>query len=553
MKIKLVFLFFLLGFFAIIARLFSLQVLQSHPLTQDYVNTTRVSPERGIIYDANHKILAANEITYTVCAQPKLISDKQQFINALDTVLHVGEATLSARYDDSKVWLAMARGVSNTQKMQLDAKHIPGICYEEERARYYPEASLSAHLLGFVGKNSQGDPTGYFGIEGYYDTDLTGLPGILKSEQDLLGRPIFLGTQERISSENGRNLILSIDASVQQIVKSNLIKGLQQYDVKQGCAIIADPHTMAILALSCLPDFDPNSYYDASPSSFLNTAISSAYEPGSTFKPLIVAAGIEEKVIKPDDIYDEAGPIQIGKYSIRTWDNTYEGKISVTRLLEKSSNVGMVWIGSKLGDQKVYDYIQKYGFGKPTGIDLQGEASGYIRPKSDWYPVDYATATFGQGIAVTPIQMIRALSAVINGGELLQPYVVSEIDQNGEQKIRKKTVIRRVMSEQTSAMMRTMLVAVVEHGEVNWARPAGYTFGGKTGTAQIPISGHYDASNTVASFMGFVPASNPKFIGMVILNSPHASQWGSETAAPLFFSIAKDLLVYYNILPDKPE
>lgn len=553
MKIRIVFLFFCLGFVAIIIRLFSLQVLQSHPLSRDYVDTKKVLPERGTIYDSNRKILASNQITYTLCVQPKDIQDKKQVIFIIDAITHLGEATISAKIDDTKVWAAVTSGISKEQKGQIEMAQQPGICFEEERSRYYPEASLSAHLLGFTGKDTNGTPVGYFGVEGFYDKDLTGLPGVETSERDLLGRPIFFGTQEKINSENGRDLIMSVNTSVQKIVKTKLQKAFEHYDVKAGCAIFADPYTMAILALSCLPDFDPQTYYDASNALYMNPAISTVYEPGSTFKPLIMAASIEEKVITPDSTYQEDGPVRVGDYQIRTWNNKYEGNITMTRILEKSSNVGMVYIGSKLGDEKMYDYIQKYGLGKTTGIDLQGESSGVMRPKNNWYPIDYATITFGQGIATTPIQMIRALSAVINGGNVLQPYVVSEIDQAGVKKVREKTVVRRVISEKTSAAMRKMLVSVVENGEVKWAKPKGYTFGGKTGTAQIPIAGHYDPTKTIASFMGFVPADHPKFIGMIILKEPQSSQWGSETAAPLFFDIAKDLLTYYNILPDKAE
>jgi cell division protein FtsI/penicillin-binding protein 2 len=223
----------------------------------------------------------------------------------------------------------------------------------------------------------------------------------------------------------------------------------------------------------------------------------------------------------------------------------------MTRILQKSSNVGMVYVGEKLGDQKLYDYLKKYGFGQPTGIDLQGEVSGYLKPKNSWYPIDFATVTFGQGIAVTPIQMIRAFASIINGGYLLRPYVVAKIrDQDGKEKIIKPQVERRIINEISSSIIKKMLIEVVEGGEVKWARPKGYTLGGKTGTAQIPIKGHYDPNKTIASFIGFGPVKEPKFLVLVILRQPKTSPWGSETAAPLFFEIAKEILIYYNIPPD---
>jgi cell division protein FtsI/penicillin-binding protein 2 len=211
----------------------------------------------------------------------------------------------------------------------------------------------------------------------------------------------------------------------------------------------------------------------------------------------------------------------------------------------------MVYVGEKLGDEKLYDYLKKYGFGQPTGIDLQGEVSGYLKPKSQWYPIDFATVTFGQGIAVTPIQMIRAFAALVNGGVIFRPYVVLKIiSSEGKQKIIKPKKEGQVITNITSQIIKKMLMEVVESGELKWARPKGYTLGGKTGTAQVPIKGHYDPQKTIASFIGFGPVKEPKFLVLVILRQPKTSPWGSETAAPLFFEIAKELLIYYNIPPD---
>ena len=223
----------------------------------------------------------------------------------------------------------------------------------------------------------------------------------------------------------------------------------------------------------------------------------------------------------------------------------------MTRILEKSSNVGMVYVGEKLGSKKIYDYLGKYGFGQTTNIDLQGEASGYLKPKADWYPIDYSTVTFGQGIAVTSIQMIRAFASIINGGNLMKPFLVQKIVSENKITEIKPKVEKRVISQLTSEIIKKMLVSTVENAEAKWDRPKGYVIGGKTGTAQIPIKGHYDPSKTIASFIGFAPASDPKFITLVVLYEPQTSPWGSETAAPLFFEIAKQLIVYYNISPSR--
>lgn len=550
-KIRLLFLFFLALFVAVCVKLFFIQVIASNAKTTDYVSSQKLTPERGKIFDRLGVPLAINQTTYRLFVEPKKIESKDDLIAKIDDVLHIGEATLESRIDMSKDWVSVKTDIDQATKEKLQKKIPVGIGFDDDPKRFYPEASLSAHILGFVGKNSKGDNVGYFGIEGFYDQELEGLAGFLKSERDLLNRPIFFGVQERVESQDGRDLYLTIDSAVQAIVKKKLQAALESYQAQEGCVIVADPYTMEIIALSCLPDFDPDTYYSFDEKYFKNSSISNLYEPGSTFKPLIVGAALKEKAITPDEIYDEQGPVKIGEYKIQTWNNQYEGKINITRILEKSSNVGMVYVGKKLGNDKLYKYIQNYGFGKTTGIDLQGEEGGYLKAKKLWYPIDFATATFGQGIAVTPIQMVRAFSALINGGNLLKPYIVKKTVDGDVVKERQPQVERKILDEKTSAIIKKMLVSTVEHGEFQWVKPKGYIMGGKTGTAQIPIAGHYDPNKTVASFIGFAPADKPKFIALTVLKEPKSSIWGSETAAPLFFDIAKDLMVYYNIPPDQ--
>lgn len=546
-KIRLVFFFFLFIFVAIVVKLFFIQVAPSSNTSQSYLKYKQIYPDRGMIMDRNEHPLALNRKTYLVFAEPKIINDISLVTDKVAKELSVDEATIEARLNPSLSWVKLAEGVSQKEKKSIEALKLRGIGFEEQSQRYYPEASLSAHLLGFVGKGKAGEPVGYFGVEGFYEQDLAGLLGFVKSEKDLIGRPILIGDQEKIDSENGRDLILTIDRTVQDIAKAKLKSGMESYQAKEGCVIIANPNTLELLALTCLPDYDPNAYFESNDETFNNQSISSLYEPGSTFKPLITAAGIEEKVIKADSKFDEKGPVTIGEYTIRTWNNKYEGKISMTRILEKSSNVGMVYIGSKLGKQNIKKYVDELGFGQKTGIDLQGESASYIR--NYWADIDYATVTFGQGIVVTPIQMVRAFSSVINGGNLMRPYVVKAMKTGTSIQEVKPRLDKKIFSDKTSTIVKKMLVSTVEHGEYKWAVPDGYHIGGKTGTAQIAVSGKYDASNTIASFIGFAPAEKPKFVALVVLKEPKSSIYGSETAAPIFFEIAKELLYYYNIPP----
>lgn len=548
-KTKLLFLFFLVIFGGILLKLAYIQLLKPPDNSFQYLRTQHLSAERGRIYDRNSQPLVVNKITYQLFAEPKLVKQPALTVKALDSVLKIGEATLEARLDMSKQWVSLATRVTSEQKQKIQDLKLSGLGFDDQFQRYYPEASIAAHLLGFVGKDQKGEDVGYSGIEGFYDQDLVGLPGVLKTERDLLGRPILFGLQEKTESEDGRDLLLTIDKSVQEIVKKRLLSGMERYQAKDGCVIVANPNTMEILALSCLPDFDPEKYYEFGEDYFKNAAISNLYEPGSTFKPLIMAAALNDGVVKEQDTFNENGPVENSGYTIRTWNNEYEGKISMTRILERSSNVGMVYLGDKLGKDKVYQYVKNLGFGKETNIDLQGEVTGRLREEKDWYPIDFATVTFGQGIAVTPIQMITAFASTINGGKLLRPYTVLKTIDGGDERIREPKVVRQVYSAKTSEIMRRMLYNTVEHGEFKWAKPKGYKFGGKTGTAQIPVGGTYDPTKTVASFIGFAPVDKPQFLALVILREPGSSQWGSETAAPLFFEIAKDLLVYYNIPP----
>jgi len=551
MKIKLIFLLFIALYAVLIIRLFFLQVIYS-PLSKSvYLKTNKLNPIRGRIYDMKDQSLVLNQNSYQLYVEPKKIEDKDRLLRLLSESLEIEEASISPKLDMSKDWVAIASGLTQEQKDKIDKLNLKEVGFDYQTKRFYPEASLSAHILGFLGKDSEGEDVGYLGLEGFYNRDLRGLPGFVETERDVAGRPILIGVQQRVEPENGRDLILTIDKNIQEINKRRLLEGLEKYKAKKGCVITADPKTMAILSLVCLPDYDIEKYYLFNENFYKNLAISELYEPGSVFKPLIVAAALEEKKIKADDIYNETGQVAVGEYNIKTWNDKYEGKISMTRILEKSSNVGMVYIGEKLGNKKIYSYLEKYGFGQNTGIDLEGEASGYLKPQNNWYPIDYATVTFGQGIAVTPIQMIRAFASIINGGNLMKPYIVQKIVSENKTTEIKPKVEKKIISKSTSDIIRKMLVSTVENAEAKWDRPKGFSVGGKTGTAQVPIKGFYDASKTIASFIGFAPASDPKFLTFVVLYEPQTSIWGSETAAPLFFEIAKDLIVYYNISPSQ--
>jgi cell division protein FtsI/penicillin-binding protein 2 len=311
-----------------------------------------------------------------------------------------------------------------------------------------------------------------------------------------------------------------------------------------------DPKTGSILSMASYPNYDPAKYNEYEESMYKNPIVAESYEPGSTFKVIAMSAALEEKLVTPSMTVDEGGPVRIGDYSIRTWNNQYHGNITISRVLELSSNVGMVTVGKKLGVDRFNAYIRMFGFGQLTGIDLEDESTPQLRDAKEWGEIDLATATFGQGIAVTPVQMVRAVAALANKGVLMEPHIVRELRDDGTRAVSiRPKIVRQVVSEATAKIMTEMMVSAVESGEARWAKPKGYRIAGKTGTAQIPVSGHYDEEKTIASFVGFAPADDPRFVMLVTLREPSSSPWGSETAAPLFFAIAKDLLSYYNIPP----
>jgi cell division protein FtsI/penicillin-binding protein 2 len=409
---------------------------------------------------------------------------------------------------------------------------------------------MAAHLLGFVGSDESGDDVGYFGLEGYYNQALTGKSGSLTQEKDARGLPIVLGESKRIAAEDGQNLELFLDRSIQFIVEENLKSAISQYGAKEGLVVVMDPKTGGILAAANYPSFDPANFATSDKDVFTNSLISKTYEPGSTFKALVMAAAINEHAVTPETPFNENGPTKVGEYAIKTWNDQYHGTITMRQVLEMSSNPGMVFVGTQLGSEKLYQYIQKFGFGEKTGIDLQGEEAAILHPLRDWHEIDAATTTFGQGIAVTPIQMVTAVAALANEGKLMEPKVVAKIiDTKGKEISRPLASKAQVITPQAAKTITDMLVSAVDNGEAKWAKPKGYKIAGKTGTAQIAIAGHYDATKTIASFVGFAPADEPKFVMLTLLREPQTSQWGSETAAPLFFKIAKELFTYYGIAP----
>lgn len=445
-------------------------------------------------------------------------------------------------------YAALAQNISEDVKTKILNTGVTGLTFDQDFTRAYPEASLSAHVTGFVGRDDAGSPLGYFGLEGYYDRELASRERVEQQEEDALGNPLLTGSWELLPGRVGRSLRLYLDRGAQYAVVSELARGIERYGASSGEVVVLDPKTGGIIAMASLPTYDPAKFHLYDTALYKNPMIANTYEPGSTFKVLVTAAAFNENVIKEEDHCDICGgPVEIGQYSIKTWDGKYRDQATPEEIIVHSDNTGMVWMQQKLGGEKLLDYIKKFGFGQKTGIDLQEEVSAPLRSK--WGEIDYATSSFGQGLAVTSIQMVSAVGALANGGVLMEPHVVQEVIGKNRIPIAPKSR-GEVVSSASARRVTELMVKAVNEGEAKWAKPKGYTIAGKTGTAQIAVSGHYDETKTIASFVGFAPAYNPRFVMLVKLREPQSSQWGSETAAPLWFNIARKLFLHYNIPPD---
>lgn len=558
-RYRICFLFIVFLFFVIILKLFYWQVIKAEELStlgqSQYGKSVIIQPDRGEIKTSDGFPIATNKLTYLVYANPKEIKEKEEISEILSPILEVDKASISANLSLDLFWVAIKQNINNDIKEKIEKLKLPGVGFQEQQTRFYPEASMSAHLLGFVGKDEGGEYKGYFGLEGFYDRQLKGKEGSVILIRDALGRPIVSKIDKNTSGIGGRSLTLNIDRSIQFLVENKLKEGLKKYEAIGGMIGVMDPKTGNILAMASSPSFDQRYFRDYDSSLYKNPFISNMYEPGSTFKSLIMASAIDAKAVNPETKCTEcSGPVSIGGYSIKTWNDKYYNNITMLDAIRYSDNTGMVFAGKSLGLDKMLYYFDKFGIGKLTGIDLQGEVAPEIKPKNSWYPIDFATASFGQGISVTPIELLAAFSSIANEGKRMQPHVVSKIELSDGKIINiAPKVLSKPIKPETAKVMTEILVNAVNKGEAKWTKVKGYRIAGKTGTAQIPIAGHYDPDKTIASFIGFAPADDPKFAMLVIVDRPTKSIYGSETAAPIFFDIAKNILSYYGIEPTESE
>lgn len=556
---RLIFLLILLGFFSIIilGRSIQLQVFPNERLDElkkrQYLRTIRLVPKRGVITDRNGDELAISLDVASIYAHPKLIKNKHSTAKKISNIIGIPYKTALTQLKQNKkhfVWIA--RLIPIEKGLKLSASNLRGVGIIKEAKRFYPNGQLASHLLGFVGT----DGHGLEGVELGFDQYLTGPPTFIRLTQDAIGRPISVEDRYYRAQREGYTIELSIDKNLQFQLEKVLANTVREEDAKGGIGVMMDPFTGEILAMASDPSYDPNKFNDFQAELRRNKVITDTFEPGSIFKVFLVAAALENKAIKPGTkVWAEKGRYRVEDILIgEASDHKYEW-LTTSEVIKFSSNIGAVKIAELLGRDKFFNATQHFGFGQKTGIDLPGETRGIVQNKTQWSRVTLSNVAFGQGIGVSVIQIARALAAIANGGNLVRPFIVKRVlDRDGaiiEEQL--PQVVQRVISENTSKLMNGIMVEVTKTGGTGMqASIPGFTVAGKTGTAQKPnpLTGGYYSDRYLSSFVGFVPAKNPRFVLAVLIDDPRKRHYGGQVAAPAFSQIAERGLRVLEIAPE---
>ncbi len=555
-----VFVLLFLCFPSIFLRIMQLQLVKKEELSQlaskQHQSIITFVPKRGTIYDVKGNSLAVSIDVDSVYARPHDVKNLDQTAKKLADILDLNRRALTKKLKTKKSFIWVKRKITPKQTARIKECELKGIHFVRESRRFYPQrfyphSHLAAHLIGFVGMDSKG----LEGIEAKYDATLSGNTTRLILGRDAFGREIITEVPIPGKGPENYNLYLTIDTHIQYIVEMELKRAVEEQGAKKGMAVVMDPTTGRILAMANHPSFNPNRFWDYPPQTWRNRVVTDCFEPGSVFKVFLASAALEEKVAKRHDIFFcENGAYVLSGKTIR--DVKKYGWLSLDHVIRYSSNIGAAKIAERVKKEKFYHYIWKFGFGQKTGIDLAGEAMGIIRPTKTWSNVALGNIAFGQGIAVTSIQLITALSAIANGGNLLRPYVVDRIiDSQGEIVWQSHPkIIRRVLSQETTEIMTSILKGVVaEGGTGTTAALSNYEVAGKTGTAQKvdSVVGGYYEDRFISSFVGYVPSNHPCLVILVVIDEPQGIPYGGRVAGPVFKNIAERSLRYFNIPPTR--
>lgn len=544
-RIRLLLGLFALVFAATLGRAVWLQGVQASTLermaSSQQQTTTEIPAGRGTIFDRTGEPLAIGEQATTVYADPRLVRDPRTVALAAAKVLGVdAEELYPLLADRSRHFVYVERKADPAKAAALEKRKLKGLGFYNEELRFYPQHTVAAHVLGFAGV----DNDGLEGLESKLDRDLAGKPGSQTTVTDPAGRVIDVISTK--AEQEGKDVFLTLDHRIQADAESVLRATVKRWNAKSGTAIVLDPDTGAVLAMAVAPGYDSNRFAAASPDRRRNRAVTDVYEPGSTFKVVTVAAALSEKLVSPSTSFRLASSIRVADRVINEHEPRPTQDMTVAQILSQSSNIGTITLAQKLGRSRVESWIDRFGFGKPTGVEFPGESRGLL--PGYWSGSTIGNVPIGQGIGVTAIQMAAAYGAIANGGVLYAPYLVDRIGakRTGHGKG------RRVISETVSAQMMAMLRDVVsaEGGTGAAAAVPGYTVAGKTGTAAKPEPGGYSDSRYVASFVGVVPAKDPELVVLVSIDEPRGAIWGGVVAAPAFSEIARRSLVELEVAPD---
>jgi cell division protein FtsI/penicillin-binding protein 2 len=553
----------LFGVFAIILyKFFSLQILNGKETRKQaegqHIVVKKLFPSRGEIRildpgSVEGYIVATNIKKFFVYAVPSKIVNVKLAAPALASTLGLKDTEVLEKISNKqKKYVILKKQLTKEEQDKLLQLKLDGLYLDTEEARYYPEKTFLSQTLGFVGY--KGDTKqGLYGLEKEFEKELAGKQGLLNEEKDMSGTWIFGGKRDIDPAQNGVNLILTIDKSIQFKVESVLKDAVTKHGADSGAIGIINPKTGAILALAGYPNFDPNEYNkEKNPAVYRNEAVVENYEPGSIFKALTMASAINEGKVGPETTYTDTGNIAIDGYNIKNSDKKANGVQNMVQVLEKSLNTGVIFAKEQIGNKKFYEYVRKFGFGEFTGVELP-ETKGDLGGLAGNVGVNYHNASFGQGISVTVLQMLKAYTALANEGKMMKPYLVqSKIYENGKVENTESKVERQVITSKTASTITSMLVQVVENGHGKKAGVPGYFIAGKTGTAQVASSkGGYEANNNIGSFIGYGPAENPQFLMLVRIDHPRDVTYAEVTAAPAFGEIAQFILNYMRVPPSR--
>lgn len=540
-------------------RLFYWQVMRHDDLTQAALDlrerTLTQYARRGDLVTSDGMLIATDIYAYEVAAHPVLIENPQGTSALLAPILGTSQSALASKLlqkDQATIMLALnAPSDAGTQLMALrDDDKLGGIDFVAKPIRRYPGGSLAAHILGFVNQSRKGA----YGLEQYYNELLSGRDGLIRAESDALGDEMLpFDLPQGSGVLDGSTLVLTINSAMQNIAERELQRGLTESGASTGQIIILEPSTGKVLALASYPAPDVNAFATTKLDQFNNPAVSLPYEPGSVFKVLTLAIGLDSGKISRNLIINDPGSVVIGGRAFRNSDRAAHGDVDLVTFMEKSLNVVAAKIALATGTKTFYQYLHDFGLGSLTGVDLAGEIPGTVKNPGDgvWYESDLGSNAFGQGIALTPLQMANGLATIANGGNLMRPYLVDRIiHPDGTVDPRPPRVIRRVIKPETARMVTDILEKAILKESSNLANVPGYRIAGKTGTAQIPIPGGYDPKWTIASFGGFFPVDDPQFVILVKLDRPTKSEWGSQVASPVFRAVAQQLVQLRGLPPD---